>query len=112
MKLASYLANGRPAFGRIEDDGVVTLSDRIEGRNISLREALSEEGLLDELLKLADGAETEASLDGLKFLPVIPRSGQNPLCRDQLPQPRGGAWRRDRGEAEHLHQIRRLPVGP
>ena len=29
MKLASYIANGRPAFGRVEGNGVVTLSDRI-----------------------------------------------------------------------------------
>jgi 2-keto-4-pentenoate hydratase/2-oxohepta-3-ene-1,7-dioic acid hydratase in catechol pathway len=76
MKLASYFANDRPAFGRVEDDGVVTLSDRVEGRNITLREALSEEGLLDELLKLADGAETDVSLDGLKFLPVITDPGK------------------------------------
>ena len=76
MKLASYLVNGRPAFGRVEDDGVVTLSDRIEGRSITLKQALAEDDLLDELLRLAEGAETDTSLDGLTFLPVITEPGK------------------------------------
>jgi 2-keto-4-pentenoate hydratase/2-oxohepta-3-ene-1,7-dioic acid hydratase in catechol pathway len=76
MKLASYIANGRPAFGRVTDGGMVTLSDRIEGRSITLKDALAEEGLLDELLKLAAGAEPDVSLDGLRFLPVITDPGK------------------------------------
>lgn len=76
MKLASYIAGGQPAFGRVEGDGVITLSDRMEGRSITLKDALAEEGLLDELLRLADGAEPDLSLDGLKFLPVITDPGK------------------------------------
>lgn len=71
MKLASYIAQAKPAFGRVAGNGVVTLSDRIEGRNITLKDALAEEGLLEELLKLAEGAEADLSLDGLKYLPTI-----------------------------------------
>jgi len=55
---------------------VVTLSDRIEGRSITLKQALAEEGLLDELLRLAEGAETDLSLNGLTFLPVITDPGK------------------------------------
>src|SRR5215475_4305186 len=76
MKFASYIAQGKPAFGRVTDGGAVTLSDRMEGRNITLKEALSEEGLLDELLNLAQGAEPDVSLDGLTFLPTIADPGK------------------------------------
>jgi 2-keto-4-pentenoate hydratase/2-oxohepta-3-ene-1,7-dioic acid hydratase in catechol pathway len=76
MKLASYIAQEKPAFGRVAGNGVVTLSDRIEARNVTLKDALAEEGLLDELLKLAEGAEADLSLDGLKFLPTITNPGK------------------------------------
>ncbi|HYM17506.1 MAG TPA: fumarylacetoacetate hydrolase family protein [Micropepsaceae bacterium] len=71
MKLASYLSNGNPAFGIVTDMGVITLSDRFAGRTLTLKDALTEDDALDELLKLAEGAEPDASLDGLKYLPVI-----------------------------------------
>ena len=79
MKLASYMAQGRPAFGRVEGDGVVTLSDRMGDRNITLKDALAEEGLLDELLRLGQDAETDLPLDRLKFLPTI-TNPQKILC--------------------------------
>ena len=71
MKLASYLSNGNPAFGIVTDMGVITLSDRFAGRTLTLKDALAEEDALDELLRLAEGAEPDAGLDGLKYLPVI-----------------------------------------
>src|SRR6266508_876407 len=41
MKLASYLANGKDAFGVVTGDGVVTMNERLGGRDASLRDALT-----------------------------------------------------------------------
>src|SRR5207248_6708853 len=71
MKLASYIADGKPAFGVVTDIGVITLSDRLGNRTFTLREALQEEGVIDEMLKLAKGAEPDLRLEQIKFLPVI-----------------------------------------
>ena len=76
MKFASYIAGGKPAFGRVTEGGMVTLSDRMRDRNITLKDALAEDGLLDELVKLGQGAEPDVSLDGLKFLPTITDPGK------------------------------------
>ena len=76
MKLVSYLAGGKPAFGRIGDGGVVTLSDRLGGRFATLGAALREEGALDEMLHLAKDAEPDLELDGLEYLPVVPDPGK------------------------------------
>src|SRR5262245_49673143 len=71
MKLASYLANEKPAFGIITEMGIITLSDRLRGGTRTLRQALSEDEALDEMLHLAQGAEPDTALEGLKYLPVI-----------------------------------------
>jgi 2-keto-4-pentenoate hydratase/2-oxohepta-3-ene-1,7-dioic acid hydratase in catechol pathway len=71
MKVASYIADGKPAFGLVTDMGVITLSDRLGARSFTLREALEEEGTLDEMLNLARGAEPDRRLDAIRFLPVI-----------------------------------------
>jgi 2-keto-4-pentenoate hydratase/2-oxohepta-3-ene-1,7-dioic acid hydratase in catechol pathway len=76
MKLASYIAQGKPAFGRVVEGGAITLSDRMGTRNITLKDALAEEGLLDELLNLGHGAEPDVSLDGLTYLPTITNPGK------------------------------------
>ena len=76
MKLASYIAGGKPGFGIINDMGVITLSDRLAGRSLTLREALQEDGLLDEMLTLARGAEPDRRLDEIRFLPVIADPGK------------------------------------
>ncbi|HEY4265327.1 MAG TPA: fumarylacetoacetate hydrolase family protein [Micropepsaceae bacterium] len=76
MKLASYIAGGKPAFGQVTEGGIVTLSDRMGERNIGLKDALAEDGLLDELLHLAKGAEPDMELDGLKYLPTIANPGK------------------------------------
>ena len=71
MKLASYLVNDKPCFGIITDMGAITLSDRLGGRCGTLRDALTDDDALDEMLKLAEGAEPDTSFDQLKYLPVI-----------------------------------------
>ncbi len=76
MKLGSYLAGGKPAFGLVTGMGVITLSDRLGDRLYSLREALQEDGVLDEMLNLAKGAEPDRRLEEIKFLPLITDPGK------------------------------------
>ena len=45
MKLASYVADGKAAFGVVTGDGVVTMNGRLDGRYGSLRDALTADGL-------------------------------------------------------------------
>jgi len=71
MKLASYLLGGKPAFGIVTDMGVITLSDRLGGRCATLRDALADDDALDDMLKLAEGAEPDAGFDAIEYLPVI-----------------------------------------
>jgi 2-keto-4-pentenoate hydratase/2-oxohepta-3-ene-1,7-dioic acid hydratase in catechol pathway len=71
MKLASYVANGKPAFGVIVGDGVATMTDRLGGRYATLRDVIAA-GALDELRRVAQGAQPDQKLAGLRFLPVIP----------------------------------------
>jgi 2-keto-4-pentenoate hydratase/2-oxohepta-3-ene-1,7-dioic acid hydratase in catechol pathway len=75
MKLASYSVGDKAAFGLLTDMGVITLSDRL-GRSYTLREALQDSGVLDEMLKLARGAEPDRRLDEIRFLPLIPDPGK------------------------------------
>jgi 2-keto-4-pentenoate hydratase/2-oxohepta-3-ene-1,7-dioic acid hydratase in catechol pathway len=65
MKLASYVAGGKPSFGAVVGDGVVTL----KGYN-DLRHAL-ESGAVPELRKQAEGAKPDRKLSDITFLPVI-----------------------------------------
>jgi 2-keto-4-pentenoate hydratase/2-oxohepta-3-ene-1,7-dioic acid hydratase in catechol pathway len=71
MKLASYIAGGKPAFGAVVDDGVVTLNERLKGRFPTLRDALAA-GAVDEMRKAVEGQKPDQPLAGLQFLPVIP----------------------------------------
>jgi 2-keto-4-pentenoate hydratase/2-oxohepta-3-ene-1,7-dioic acid hydratase in catechol pathway len=71
MKLASYMADGKGAFGAVVGDGVVTLNERLGGRFASLREALAK-GALADIRKAVDGAKPDRKLAGLRFLPAIP----------------------------------------
>ena len=71
MKLASYIADGKPAFGAVVGDGVVTLNDRLDGRYASLRDAIAA-GAIEAMRRAANGREPDARLSGLRFLPVIP----------------------------------------
>jgi len=71
MKLASYIADGKPSFGVVSGDGVVTMNARLGGRYATLRDAIAG-GAIDEMKRLAQGAAPDQKLAGLKFLPVIP----------------------------------------
>jgi 2-keto-4-pentenoate hydratase/2-oxohepta-3-ene-1,7-dioic acid hydratase in catechol pathway len=78
MKLASYVAGGKPSFGAVVGDGVITMNERLKGRYATLREALAA-GAVDEMRKAAEGTKPDQKLDGLQFLPVIPNP-QKILC--------------------------------
>jgi 2-keto-4-pentenoate hydratase/2-oxohepta-3-ene-1,7-dioic acid hydratase in catechol pathway len=71
MKLASYVADGKPCFGVVTDRGVITLNDRLGGRYGTLREALAA-GALAEMRKIAGETKSDYSLNEIKWLPVIP----------------------------------------
>jgi 2-keto-4-pentenoate hydratase/2-oxohepta-3-ene-1,7-dioic acid hydratase in catechol pathway len=71
MKLASYIANGMPAFGVVVGDGVVTMNGRLAGGYATLRDAIAG-GALDEMRRLAQDAKPDQKLAGLRYLPAIP----------------------------------------
>ena len=71
MKLVSFLAGGKPSFGVVVGDGVVTMNDRLGGRYATLRDVIAA-GALDELRRGAQGAAPDQKLAGLQYLPVIP----------------------------------------
>jgi 2-keto-4-pentenoate hydratase/2-oxohepta-3-ene-1,7-dioic acid hydratase in catechol pathway len=69
MKLASYIADGKPAYGVVTCDGVVTLNDRL--RYVTLRHALAADAL-DEIRHAVEGAQPDHRLSDIRFLPAIP----------------------------------------
>jgi 2-keto-4-pentenoate hydratase/2-oxohepta-3-ene-1,7-dioic acid hydratase in catechol pathway len=71
MKLASYIADGKDAFGAVVGEGVITLNGRLGGRYASLRHALAENALA-EMQKAATAAKPDHRLTDVKFLPPIP----------------------------------------
>src|SRR5713226_6053953 len=71
MKLASYVANGRPSFGVVTGDGVITMNRRLGDKYATLRDALADYAL-DEMRDAALGASPDQKLAGLQFLPTIP----------------------------------------
>jgi 2-keto-4-pentenoate hydratase/2-oxohepta-3-ene-1,7-dioic acid hydratase in catechol pathway len=71
MKLASYVANGKPSFGVVVGDGVFTMNDRLGNRFATLRDAIAG-GAIDEMRRATQGAKPEHPLAGLHFLPTIP----------------------------------------
>ena len=76
MRLVSYTIDDKPAFGVVREGGVVTLSDRPRGNYPTLKEALADEGVIDEMMNLAEGAEPDQEIEELKYLPVIPNPGK------------------------------------
>jgi 2-keto-4-pentenoate hydratase/2-oxohepta-3-ene-1,7-dioic acid hydratase in catechol pathway len=78
MKLASYLADGVPAFGAVTGDGVVTMNRRLSQRFASLRDALAA-GAVDEMRQVAKSAKPDRDFAGLHMLAVIPNPGKT-LC--------------------------------
>src|SRR5690242_20938730 len=73
MKLASYVADGRPCFGVVLGDGVATMNGRT--RYAGLRDVLVA-GALDEIRRAAEGQQPDHKLGGIRFLPAIPDPGK------------------------------------
>jgi 2-keto-4-pentenoate hydratase/2-oxohepta-3-ene-1,7-dioic acid hydratase in catechol pathway len=71
MKLASYLAGGRAAFGVVVDDGVITMNERVSKHTTSLKDALAA-GYLGQIAELAGEAKPDHALADITFLPAIP----------------------------------------
>jgi 2-keto-4-pentenoate hydratase/2-oxohepta-3-ene-1,7-dioic acid hydratase in catechol pathway len=71
VKLASYVADGRAAFGVVTQDAVITMSTRLDGRYPTLRAALDAGGL-DDIREAALGAKPDHRLADVRLLPVIP----------------------------------------
>jgi 2-keto-4-pentenoate hydratase/2-oxohepta-3-ene-1,7-dioic acid hydratase in catechol pathway len=71
MKLASYMADGRPSFGVVAGDGVIDVPPLMNGKISSLREALAA-NVLDDIRRLTAGHAPDRALSGLQFLPVVP----------------------------------------
>jgi 2-keto-4-pentenoate hydratase/2-oxohepta-3-ene-1,7-dioic acid hydratase in catechol pathway len=71
MKLASYLVDGKPAFGAVVGDGVITMGHRFEARYPSIKEVLRQ-GALEEIRRAAEEGQPDRKLSEIKFLPVIP----------------------------------------
>src|ERR1700680_1471128 len=71
MKLASYVTDGKSAFGVGTGDGVITLNDRLRARHATLRDALAG-GALEEIRTSAQSARPDRKLTDVRFLPAIP----------------------------------------
>lgn len=69
MKLASYTVDGKPAYGVVTDEGVITVSGRLSGAP-TLRDAIANDRLA-EMRRFAGGTP-DHKLEDLRFLPVIP----------------------------------------
>jgi 2-keto-4-pentenoate hydratase/2-oxohepta-3-ene-1,7-dioic acid hydratase in catechol pathway len=77
VKFASYLVSGKPTFGILVGDGLVTLGGRIPG--IATLRAAIEADRLEELGRLALGERPDRRPSEVTFLPVIPNPSKT-LC--------------------------------
>ena len=75
MKLASYIAEGKPAFGVVTDGGVVTLNERLKGRFATLKDVIAANAF-EDVRSATAGAKPDRDLKGLKFLPTITNPGK------------------------------------
>jgi len=71
MKLASYIADGRAAYGVVVEDGVITVSDALADRFPRLRHALTPDGLA-AIRRAAAGIKPDHKLSDIDFLPAVP----------------------------------------
>jgi 2-keto-4-pentenoate hydratase/2-oxohepta-3-ene-1,7-dioic acid hydratase in catechol pathway len=69
MKLVSFTAAGKPYFGAVKGDGVVTMNDRIGQPD--LRAALAA-GAMAAMREAAGSGKADRTLAEIGFLPVIP----------------------------------------
>lgn len=71
MKLLSYLQDGRETWGAVVGDGVVSLAERTGHATLAAFLGSADFDRRDALVK---GLAAELPLQGLQFLPVIPRA--------------------------------------
>ncbi len=71
VKLLSYLQNGRETWGAVVGDGVVSMASRTGHATLAEFLGSADFDRRDALLK---GLAAEVPLQGLQFLPVIPRA--------------------------------------
>jgi len=76
MKLVSFVADGKQAFGVASGDGIVRMNDRVGCS--TLRAALAA-GALDAMHKAAKEAQPDHKMSEVAFLPAIP-DPQKILC--------------------------------
>jgi 2-keto-4-pentenoate hydratase/2-oxohepta-3-ene-1,7-dioic acid hydratase in catechol pathway len=70
MRLASFIADGRPGYGVVREDGIVNLATRLGDRAPTLRRLL-EAGMLAAAHDRQRGAP-DLKLEAVTFAPVIP----------------------------------------
>jgi 2-keto-4-pentenoate hydratase/2-oxohepta-3-ene-1,7-dioic acid hydratase in catechol pathway len=70
MKLASYVAEGAPAYGVVAGDRVITVSKAVGSHYPTLRDALTPEGLA--MIRKASDVRPDYRLSEIRFLPAIP----------------------------------------
>ncbi|MEE8083684.1 MAG: fumarylacetoacetate hydrolase family protein [Alphaproteobacteria bacterium] len=70
MKLVSYTANGKHAYGIARDDGIVDLTSRIGDSYPDIKSLIAGDGL-EAAAAAADGESPDQSLDGITYRPVI-----------------------------------------
>ena len=71
MKLASYIAEGKEAFGAVVAGGVITLNEQLGNRYSSLRHVLAANGV-PEIKKATEAAKPDHAFAQIKWLPPIP----------------------------------------
>ncbi len=70
MKLLSYIADGKQAYGIVKGDGVINLASRIGAKYPDLKSLIAGGGL-KEAEAAAEGEAADDSLDAITYLPVI-----------------------------------------
>ncbi|MCZ6741596.1 MAG: fumarylacetoacetate hydrolase family protein [Alphaproteobacteria bacterium] len=70
MKLVSYTANGKQAYGIARDDGIVDLTSRIGDSYPDIKSLIAGDGL-EAAAAAADGESPDQSLDAITYRPVI-----------------------------------------
>jgi len=75
MKLLSFRAHGRESFGVVTGDGIVDLGARLPTQARSLLDLLAA-GALDEARRMAGREPADHALDGIEYLPPIPKPGK------------------------------------
>ena len=78
MKLASYIADGKSAFGIVTGDSIIAMSGRLGLGVETLRQAL-DAGALNKVREQAKTSKPDSKLSEIRFLPVIP-DPQKILC--------------------------------